>query len=48
MSMVVDNLVGLRCRGGFYTGVIFHGHGKVVAKVLVSLFIPILGWVRTI
>ena len=26
MIMGVDNLVVLRCHGGFYTGVIFHGH----------------------
>ena len=34
MSMCVDNLVGLRCHGLFYTGFIFNFHNKGVAKVV--------------
>ena len=48
ISMGVENLVGLRCHGGFCKGVIFQGHKKVVAKVIIDLLIPIIGRVRTI
>ena len=38
--MGVDNLVGLRYYGRFYTVFIFQGHQKGVAKGIVVLFIP--------
>ena len=39
ISIGVDNLVGLKCNGGFYTGFIFQGHQKGVAKVIAVLCI---------
>ena len=42
MRMGVDNLVGLRCHGVFYTGFIYHGHQKGVTKGVLGLFIPII------
>ena len=40
MRMGVDNLVGLRCHGVFYTGFIYQVHKNVVAKVIVGICIP--------
>ena len=48
MIMGVDNLVGLRCHGEFYTGFIFQGHQKGVAKGIVGPCFPIIGRVGTI
>ena len=38
--MRVDNLVGLRCHGLFYTGLICNGNRKQVFKLIVCLWIP--------
>ena len=48
MSMVVDNLVGLRFHGIFCIGVISQCHQHLVSKVIVGLCIPIIGRERTI
>ena len=40
MSMGVDKFVGLRCHGLYYTGSIYQGHKKGVAKVIVGICIP--------
>ena len=40
MSMGVDKLVGLSFHGLYYTGSIFQGHKKGVAKVIVGICIP--------
>ena len=46
--MGVDKLVGLRCHGVFYTGYIFKGHKKGVAKVIVGICIQRLSRKRII
>ena len=43
-----DNLVGLKCCGGFDTGVILKGHTQWVSKGILCLWIPIIGRVRPI
>ena len=43
--MGVENLVGLRRHGRFYTGVISHYLQKRVSKVSVGQCIKIIGWV---
>ena len=48
MNMGVDKLVGLRCHGLFYTGYIFKGHKKGVAKVIVGICTPRFWRKRTI
>ena len=48
MSMIVYNLVGLRCHVIFYPGVISQFHQQRVSKVSVGLCIPIIGRVITI
>ena len=48
MIVGVDNLVGLRCQGVFYTGFICQVHKKGVAKVIVGIYIPRLWRKRTI
>ena len=47
MSMGVENLVGLRYHGVFYTGFIFQVNKKVLAKVIVVICIPRLWRKRT-
>ena len=37
--MGIDNLVGLRCHGVFYTDFIFNVQKKGVAKVIIDIFI---------
>ena len=48
MSMSDDKFAGLRCHGGFYTGVIIHCHWQWVSKGSVYLNIPGIGRVITI
>ena len=48
MSMNADNLVGLRCHGGFYTGVISHLHWQLVPNRSIYMNIPRIGRVKTI
>ena len=43
MSMIVYNLLGLRCHGRFYTGVISHCHQYWVSKGVAGMRIPRTG-----
>ena len=48
MIMSSYNLVGLRCHGIFYTGVITQCHQQGVSKAIVGMRIPRIGMVITI
>ena len=48
MSMSVYNLVGLRCHGRFYTGVIIHCHQQWLSKGSLGMGIPRIVRVITI
>ena len=47
MRMGVDNLIGLRCHGVFYTGFICKVHKNGVSKVILGICIPRLWRNRT-